>query len=231
MNAVQTGITVPMAIVDFIPVVMFFVATVILQKDLFNKMSKGAFALLAAGSIMVFLGGFYKALWKMLYALNICDFVSLDASFFPMQGPGFLLVFLGLTTLGKKRFGPISRNSDTSDADTSDSTSSGIGTGTALAVAPAVYKSNLIFIVMQVVGFGGIQYCMVRLSLFLKKKLPIALFILSFIFSLGMGYLGAKFDETSAMHWLAQLTNILSQGCFLWGALILHHAGLAQAKP
>ncbi len=204
----MNGITVPMAIVDFVPVVMFFAATVILQRDLYNKMVKGAFALLAAGSIMVFLGGLYKATWKILYAFNVCDFVSLDSAFFPMQGPGFLLVFLALTSLGKKSFGG----------------------PTALAMAPVVYKSNLVFIIMQVIGFGGIQYCMVRISLIMKRKLPVVLFILSFIFVLGMGYLGAKFDDSSNMHWLAQMTNILSEGCFLWGVLILHRAGLAKER-
>lgn len=204
----MNGITVPMAIMDFIPVVMFFIAAVILQRDLYNKLVKGAFALLAAGSILVLLGGFYKALWKILYALNVCNFEALDISFFPIQAPGFLLVFLGLTALKKKDF----------------------GSPTALAVAPMLYRSNLIFIIMQVVGFGGIQYCMVRVALLMKKRLAAVLFVLSFIFILGMGYLGAKFDDSSSMHWLAQATNVLSQGCFMWGTLILHKAGLAKLK-
>ncbi len=204
----MSGITVPMAIMDFIPVVLFFIAAVILQRDLYNKLVKGAFALLAAGSILVLLGGFYKALWKILYALNVCNFEALDISFFPIQAPGFLLVFLGLTALKKKDF----------------------GSPTALAVAPVVYRSNLIFIIMQVVGFGGIQYCMVRVALLMKKRFAAVLFVLSFIFILGMGYLGAKFDDSSSMHWLAQATNVLSQGCFMWGTLILHKAGLAKLK-
>lgn len=204
----MNGITVPMAIVDFIPVVMFFIAAVILQRDLYSKMVKGAYALLAAGSIMVFIGGLYKATWKILIALNICDFEALNIAFFPLQAPGFVLVFLGLTALHRDDFGGSS----------------------ALAVAPVLYRSNLIFIIFQVVGFGGINYCMARVSLFMKKKLPVVLFILSFVLSLCMGYLGAKFDDSSSMNWIAQLTNVLSQGCFLWGVLILHRAGLGKEK-
>ena len=37
--------SVSMAIVDYIPVVFFAVASIILLRDLYNKMSKGAFAL------------------------------------------------------------------------------------------------------------------------------------------------------------------------------------------
>ena len=36
--------TVPMAIVDYIPVALFGAAAVLLLRDLYNKMSKGAFA-------------------------------------------------------------------------------------------------------------------------------------------------------------------------------------------
>ena len=207
----MNGITVPMAVMDFIPVALFFAAAVLLERDLYGKLVKGAYALLAAGSIMVFTGGFYKAVWKILYALNVCNFEALDIAMFPLQAPGFILVFLGLTGLHKEDFEP--------------------GSGSALAVAPVLYSSNLIFIVLQVVGFGGIQFCMCRLALFMKKKFPVVLFILSFVFILGMGYLGAKFDDSSSMHWIAQITNILSQGCFFLGVLILHRAGLRDVKP
>ena len=93
-----------------------------------------------------------------------------------------------------------------------------------------LYQSNLVFIIMQVVGFGGIQYCMARTALLMKKRLAAVLFVLSFIFILGMGYLGAKFDDSSSMHWIAQVTNICSEGCFLGGVLILHKSGLAEIK-
>ena len=200
----MNGISVPMAIVDFIPVVLFFISAVILQRDLYNKMSKGAFALLAAGSIMVLIGGIYKASWKILYALNICDFVVLDTSMFPMQAPGFMLVFLSLITLGSK------------------------SNKTLAVAAPAAYTSNLIFIIFQVVGLGGTQFILSTKAHKMKKPVAIICFVISFIFMLGMGYLGSKFDDSSSMHWTAQLTNIISQGALLIGVMIMHKAGLAK---
>ena len=200
----MNGISVPMAIVDFIPVVLFFISAVVLQRDLYNKMSKGAFALLAAGSIMVLIGGIYKASWKILYALNICDFVALDTSMFPMQAPGFMLVFLSLLTMGNKANKALA------------------------AAAPAAYTSNLIFIIFQIIGLGGTQAILSAKAARMKKPVAIIFFVLSFIFMLGMGYLGSKFDDSSAMHWTAQLTNIISQGSLLVGVLIMHRAGLAR---
>lgn len=93
------GITVAMALVDCVPVVLFMAAAVILQRDLYDQLPKGAYSLVAAGSIMAFLGGFMKALWKILYATGVCDYVLLDHALFTLQGPGFLLFFLGLTGL------------------------------------------------------------------------------------------------------------------------------------
>ena len=49
--------SVSMALVDYIPVIFFAIASVILMRDLYNKMSKGAFALFAGGTIFVTCAG------------------------------------------------------------------------------------------------------------------------------------------------------------------------------
>jgi len=201
------GISVFMALVDFIPVMFFFAAAVLLLKDLYNKMVKGAYSLLAAGSIMVLIGGTYKALWKILYALAICDFPALDMSLFTFQGPGFMLVFAALAGMFTKK------NKNNVILHTA---------------AVPVFVSNMPFIILQIIGCTGVQGCLIAISVKMKKKLPVICFILAFIFMMGMGYLGAKFDDSSSMHWLAQCTNIISQGALYVGVLILHRAGLGE---
>lgn len=200
----MNGITVSMAIVDFIPVVLFFIAAVMLQRDLYNKMVKGAFALLAAGSIMVLIGGAYKALWKILYATGACDYPALDIAFFPTQAPGFLLVFAALVAMLTRK---------------------GKGGAPLLAAVP-VYESNLPFIAGQTLGCAGMQICLFLIAKRMKRPLACALFAVAFISMMGMGYLGAKFDDSSSMHWLAQVTNIVSQCALLSGVCVLHKAGL-----
>ncbi|MBE5888262.1 MAG: hypothetical protein E7283_05420 [Lachnospiraceae bacterium] len=204
----MNGITVPMAIVDFIPVLMFFFAACLLLKDLYNKMTKGAYALLATGSIMVLIGGFYKALWKILYALNICDYPLLSESFFPIQGTGFLLVFLALVGM----FTPHNKKNVTLNS---------------AAVVP-VLDSSMPFVILQIIGCAGMQFTLFGISLKMKKKNAAVCYIVAFIFMLAMGYLSAKFDDTPGMHWVAQLTNTISQGSLLLGTWILHKAGLAE---
>lgn len=206
----MNGITVPMAIVDFIPVVLFFAAAVLLQRDLYNKMVKGAYALLATGSVMVLIGGLFKAGWKILYALSICDYPLLENSFFPMQGPGFLLVFLAPVGM----FTPWNRGR----------------TVTMSVAAVPVYTSSMPFVIMQTVGCAGAQWSLFALSLKMRQRLAAVMYVISFWFMLGMGYLSATFDDSSSMHWMAQCVNIVSQGSFLWGTVLLQRAGLADWK-
>ena len=79
------SVSIPMALVDYIPVVFFGIAAILLQKDLYNKMQKDVFALFAAGTVNIFMAGFLKATWKLLYAANICDFQALN-TFLHKQG-------------------------------------------------------------------------------------------------------------------------------------------------
>ena len=49
------------------------------------------------------MAGFLKALYKLLYALGVCDFQPLTQRFFPVQALGFLLAGCGETgSTGRK---------------------------------------------------------------------------------------------------------------------------------
>ena len=146
----MNGSTVTMALVDFVPVLLFFAAAVLLQRDLYDKMVKGAYALLATGSTMVLISGIFKALWKILYALGICDYQALDASFFPMQGPGFLLVFLSLAGM----FSKYNRRKKA-----------------LLSVAAVpVYTSTMPFVILQIIGCAGSQWMLFAVALKMRRK-------------------------------------------------------------
>lgn len=199
--------TVPMAIVDFIPVVLFALAAVLLQRDLYNKMSKGAFALFAAGTLMVLVAGAYKATWKLLYALNVCDFVALNKVFFPMQTTGFVLAAIALIALLSHKQ----------------------GSTMAAAAVPAAYESSMIFVVLTVLGTLGICGSLCVISKRMKRPAGVVLFAVAFVFMLAMGYLSSRDFAEASMNWIAQGTNIIAQGALLLGAVVLHRAGLADA--
>ncbi len=83
------NVSIPMALVDYIPVVFFGWAAVLLQRDLYHRMPKYAFACVAAGTIDIFAAGFLKATWKLLYAAGVCDFQVLNTMFLPTESIGF----------------------------------------------------------------------------------------------------------------------------------------------
>ncbi len=95
--------SISMALVDYIPVILFFLATANLMRDLYGKMTKASFALFAAGSLDITIAGALKATYKLLYAAGLCDFEPLNAMFFPTQSIGFLLAGIGILMMLLKK--------------------------------------------------------------------------------------------------------------------------------
>jgi hypothetical protein len=200
--------SISMALVDYIPVIFFAIASVILLRDLYNKMCKGAFALFSAGVIDVTIAGALKATWKLLYASGVCNFEALDAMFFPVQSIGFLLAGIGiLAILGHKQ----SKNA-------------------LMAAAPPVFSGTFVFVGLMVAGLGIMDVVLCILSAKLKKPWLIAIFALSFVCSLCMGYLSSQDFAEAAMNWIAEGVNVVGQGTLLLGAILLHKSGLAELE-
>jgi len=197
--------SIPMALMDFVPVIFFGVTAVILLQDLYNKMCKGIYALLAAGSVNVFLAGFCKALWKLLYAANICNFVAFEEMFMPVNSLGLLFVGLSLVLmLFRKR------------------------KSAALSVAPPVFASSLPFILMMVVGLGGMCAALSVLAAKIKQGKIMVLFILSFVCAMAMGYMSSQDSAQSWVNWTEQSINTVSQLCLMLGTVALHKQGLKE---
>ena len=195
----------PMAIVDFIPVILFLMAAMTLLHDLYHMMSKGAFALLAAGLIVISVAGFYKATWKLLYALNICDFAALNTSFFPMQATGFMLGGIGMLAL---LFFPQKK-------------------GAYVAAAPAVFNGTMIFVVFTILGTCSIWGGLAAIAAKMKKNNIVILLLVSLFCMLGMGYLSSKDFSNPLMNWIGEGVNLLGMVLFFSSVRLLHQAGLA----
>lgn len=193
--------SVPMALMDLLPVLLFTAASMVLMHDLYHMMSKGAFALLSAGLITVCAAGFYKALWKLLYALNICDFTVLNNAFFPMQTTGFILAALGMTGL---MF---------------------FHQKAAYAIVP-VYASSMPFVILMVLGTAGLWGSLAAVALRMKKKKTALLFAFSFACMMAMGYLSSRDFTDPAMNWIGEAVNTAGMLLFLAGAVCLHRGGM-----
>ena len=201
MNIIQ-------AIVDFIPVTLFITAAVILQRTLYERMSKGAFALFSAGTIMIGVAGIFKATWKLLYALNICDFEKLNLSMFPMQSTGFLLAGAGM--IGMTFF----RQNDSKNK-------LNMSLYPLLLAAPAVFSGTMIFVACNVLGNLFICIGLSKEAKRRNKAAAIPLFVVQFFLLLAMGYLSSKDFKQASMNWIAEGINTLAQILLLCGAIML----------
>ena len=194
--------TVPMALTDYIPVVLFGISAVLLCRDLKNKMTKGVFVTLEIGTVVAFLAGFFKATYKLLIATGVGEITFLNNSFLPLQSSGLLLTGLALVlmlALRKK---------------------------SAALMAPLTMG----FICMMVIGLGGMCASLSVVSVKMKKKFLIPVFILCFFCYMGMGYLASKKDGSAASNWIEQGVNTLGQILLLCGVGTLDKAGLREFK-
>lgn len=210
--------SISMALVDYIPVVCFAIGAVILLHDLYSKMGRAAFSLLSAGVIDVICAGGLKATWKLLYAAGVCDFSPLNAMFFPVQSIGFMLAGIGMILMLTQK---------------GTSTRRCVITAPVLAAvlasaAPAEYRGTFIFVGLMVAGLGCLDTVLAILAKRLGKPVIIAVFVVSFICSLGMGYLSSKEFDKAIMNWIAEGVNVAGQGTFLLGAYLLHKNGLSE---
>ena len=197
--------TVAMGLMDFIPVVFFAVSAALLLRDLYNKMAGGVYTLLSAGCIDVFMAGFCKALWKLLYAADICDFQALEQMFLPVNSLG--LLFVGLAMIAMLCF---KKKTVT------------------LSAAPVVIGGVMGFIMMMVVGLGGMCASLSIVAAKMKKKWVIALFVASFVCSMGMGYMSSRDSSLAWVNWVEQSINTVSQLCLMVGIIVLHKSGLKE---
>ena len=198
--------SVPMALADYVPVILFAVAAVLMQRDYYNKMPKYAFACLAAGCVNAFLAGFLKATWKLLYAMGVCDFQVLNMMFLPVQSIGLLLTGFGLVLMlcAKKQV--------------------------MLAAAPPVFTGTFVFIAMMVLGLGAMCAALSVVAVKMKKKGLIVVFVLTFLCYMAMGYLASREGNSAAMNWVEQGVNTLGQILLLAGVATLHKAGAREAS-
>ena len=199
------NVSVPMALMDYIPVIFFGLTGSILCRDLFGKMSRQVYTMFSAGAVFIFVAGLLKATWKLLYGAGICDFQVLNSMMLPVQSIGFLLTGIAVVLMLTGKKAPV------------------------LAVPP-VFGGSMVFIPMMVLGLGAIVTVLSILAAKLKKKGLIALFVLSFLASLAMGGMASQDSSQAWVNWVEQSLNCMGQGALMLGVVLLDRAGLKEYK-
>ena len=87
------------------------------------------------------------------------------------------------------------------------------------------------FIMMMVVGLGGLCAGLSVVAVKMKKAPVMIAFILSFLCAMAMGFMSSQDSTLAWVNWTEQGINTVSQGCLLLGVFLLHKAGLKRWHP
>ncbi|MBR0451794.1 MAG: hypothetical protein IJI78_07355 [Oscillospiraceae bacterium] len=191
--------SVPMALVDYIPVILFLLSFLTVFKNLKNKISVVSKAMIGVGGVLVIAAGGLKATYKLLYALNVGDFEWMSNQFFSNQAIGFLLLGIGLVLTVK----PVSKHLN--------------------ALFP-----TMVLVLLMVIGLGAMDAVLAYYATKMKKRGALVCFIVSFFLTMMMGYLSSKDFTQASMNWIAQGINCAGMLLLYLGVKSLDKAGLGK---
>jgi hypothetical protein len=187
-----------LAVFDFIPTLAFLIGAFYLVR--IGRICRGrpCARMLMAGGLLIFLGGFFKAVWKLLYAAGIADIQWMSQGQFVFSAIGFLAVFIAVLYMirGQRTLAPSSA-----------------------ILSMAVWKIPFLFL-MTVTSLGA-EGILAYLSFQRKANLAATGFVIGVLGLLAMGAL-ASAEQTLAMQWVEEAINAVGQLGFMLGCIFLY---------
>ncbi len=189
---------VTLALFDFLPTIAFLVGAYFLVKISLLNQGKPNSRMVMAGTLLVFLGGFTKALWKFLVAVDAGDIFWLGQLQFILSAGGFLGMCVAVIYMA--RGGKwVSRGSP--------------------VLAMAAWKIPFLF-VMTTASLGA-EGILAYLAFRRGRRLAGAAFAGGVMGILAMGAL-ASAEQTLTMQWIEEGINALGQSGFMLGCILLY---------
>jgi hypothetical protein len=185
------------AIFDFVPVSLFLIGAYFLVRIAVMQRGTRCGRMVMAGALLIFLGGFLKATWKLLYAAEVADIQWMSQIQFILVAPGFvaLLVAAILIARGQRKTG---------------------GT-TLLAILPW----KIPFLAVMTLASMGANGILTYISFKRGARLAAAGFIVAFLCLVGMGAM-ASGEQSLAKQWIEESINTFGQLGFMVGSILLY---------
>lgn len=211
MILAKDTITLPLAIEDYLPVILFAVGLYFIAKMIYERNEIcGKLAFL--GGFLITLGGFFKASWKLVQALGGADIPFLNNSLFVLLSSGFILLAWALWKSRKSKSGnvwlvPI------------------ILIVVSLGIASYfgfVKESRAWFFIL--LGITSLANLILLLQLIFRSYqnklwLAIALYFVNLIVIFA---LSASADQSVTFQWIKQGITTISQACFAFASYLLY---------
>ena len=188
-----------LALFDFLPVIFFLIGSIYLVRLATRMCGTRCRRLALMGSLLIFLGGFLKALWKLLVATGVGDFQVMSEIQFALIAPGFVLLLIVVIWMARSE-GKLTQGKNT--------------------LIPVIAAWKIPLLIVMTLASMGVMGILTYIAFRHKVKFAAAGFIVSFLCLVGMGSMASS-EQTLARQWIEQSINSLGQLGFMTGTIFL----------
>ena len=186
-----------LAILDFVPTLAFLSGGYFLIRLAHITRGKVNGWIMGIGVGLIFLGGILKAIWKLLFTLEIADIQAFNDALFILQSPGFVMVLFATIMIVRSKPGKISP-----------------------LTAMAAWKIPLLA-VMTVSSLG--TFILLSVLSFRRGVRTAALcFILTIVLTLAMSGMASGSEQTITNQWIEESMNSIGQISFAVGSILFY---------
>ncbi len=214
--------TVPLAMVDFVPVILAGTAWFVVARAISPAGSRLR-AVTIVGAMLIALGGLCKAGWKLVIASSATDLTGVDDLLFPFLATGFTI--LAATLVARKVWEPIWVDSDIAVRRVERVAlpvvvTIAVGVRVMMASSPFEDAVGILLPIVVVTSLVTIA-ALIRWARASQDTTSFVALLAHLILTLGLGYLGTLDEQTIALQWIEELSNVANQGALLFAALRL----------
>jgi hypothetical protein len=195
-----------LSLVDFIPNLAFLVGAYFLVRASLLKRGQRCGRMLMAGTLLIFLGGMLKAVWKLVYTVGAGDLRLFSEIQFVLLAPGFLAMLVAVILMVRGKSRPHAQGEDGASG---------------LRLVPAIAAWKLPFLVIttlsSLAALAALAFMAFRLHLIVAG----VLFVLAALATFMMGGM-ASATQTVSMQWIVEGINSTGQIAFAAGAFLLY---------
>jgi len=187
-----------LALFDFLPPLAFLAGAIFLVKIALICCGIPCSRMMMAGSLLVFLGGFMKAAWKLLYVTGMANIRWMGEGQFILLSIGFLAICISVILMARKlRADPNA------------------------AVLLGIVPWKLPFLFLMILTSLGAEGILAYIAFRRNLRPAAAGFIVGVMGILAMGVF-ASGDQSVAMQWIEEIINTFGQCGFMLGCILLH---------
>lgn len=187
-----------LALFDFLPPLAFLTGAVFLVKIARICCGIPCSRMMIAGSFLVFLGGFLKATWKLLYVTGMANIRWMGEGQFILLSIGFLAICISVILIARKlRASPNA------------------------AVLLGIVPWKLPFLFLMILTSLGAEGILAYIAFQRKLRPAAAGFVVGVMGILAMGVFSSA-EQSLTMQWIEESINTLGQCGFMLGCILLH---------